>query len=169
MNNTISTPYHKKTMAENIIIFFATAAYTGYVPVASGTVTTLIVGVPLYLLFSRLTTLGYILATLVFTAFSVYISHHAEIILNEKDSRKIVIDEFPGYLVAMILLPATWKVMSAAFIIERFFDIAKVFPANVVEKKVPGGLGVVLDDVVAGIYTCLILHAVLLYAPNVLL
>ncbi len=169
MNNSISTPHQKKTLAESIIIFFATAAYTGYVPVASGTITTLIVGVPLYLLFSRLSATGYIIATVLFTGFSVYISHHAEIILKEKDSRKIVIDEFPGYLVAMILLPTNWKIMSVAFLIERALDIAKVFPANVVEKKVPGGLGVVMDDVVAGIYTCLILHAVLLYAPNVLL
>ncbi len=158
----------KRTLAESIIVFFASAAYTGYVPVASGTITTLIVGVPLYLLFSRLSVTGYLIATLFFTAFSVYISHRAEIILNEKDSSKIVIDEFPGFLVAMILVPTNWKTIAAAFLIERFFDIAKIYPANLVEKKIPGGLGVVLDDVVAGIYTCLILHAVLFYAPDML-
>lgn len=153
---------------KNIILFFASAAYTGYVPVASGTITTLIVGVPLYLLFSRLSPSGYVFATLAFTAFAVYISHEAEIILNEKDSRRIVIDEFPGYLVAMVFLPTNWKTISVAFLIERFFDIAKVFPANLVEKKIHGGLGVVLDDIVAGIYTNLILQAVLFYFPDIL-
>ena len=150
-------------------MFFASAAYTGYVPVASGTITTFIVGIPLYLLFSRLSMQGYIIATLAFTAFSVYISHQAEIILQEKDSKKIVIDEFPGYLFAMMFLPTNWKTVIAAFFIERFFDISKVYPANLVEKKIHGGLGVVLDDVVAGIYTNLILHALLFFAPDLLM
>ena len=155
-------------LSERVIMFFATAAYTGYVPVASGTVTTLIVGVPLYLLFSTLSGAGYFVATLVFTAFSVYISHQAEIILDEKDSRKIVIDEFPGYLVAMMFIPKNWKTIAVAFLIERAIDITKVYPANMVEKKIPGGLGVVLDDVVAGIYTNLILRAVLYLTPALL-
>jgi phosphatidylglycerophosphatase A len=155
-------------MKKNIILFFASAAYTGYVPVASGTITTLIVGVPLYLLFSNLSPSGYVFATLAFSAFAVYISHQAEIILNEKDSHKIVIDEFPGYLVAMMFLPMNWKIVAAAFVIERFFDILKVFPANLVEKKIHGGLGVVLDDIVAGIYTNLILQAILYFFPDIL-
>jgi phosphatidylglycerophosphatase A len=126
------------------------------------------VGIPLYLLFSKLSPSGYFFATLAFTAFAVYISHQAEIILDEKDSRKIVIDEFPGYLVAMMFLPTNWKIISVAFVIERFFDILKVFPANLVEKKIHGGLGVVLDDIVAGIYTNLILQAGLYFFPDIL-
>lgn len=150
-------------------MFFATAAYTGYVPVASGTITTLIIGVPLYLLFSQLSALGYVIATVLFFIFSVYISHLGEIILQEKDSSKIVIDEFIGYLIAMMFIPQNWKTMVVAFLIERFIDIVKIYPANVVEEKIPGGLGVVLDDVVAGIYTNLILHATFFFAPSILL
>ncbi len=150
-------------------MFFATAAYTGYIPVASGTVTTLIVGIPLYLLFSKLSAVGYVIATVAFFAFSVYISHQGEIILQEKDSHKIVIDEFAGYLVAMMFIPPNWKTITAAFFLFRFFDILKVYPANVVEEKIHGGLGVVLDDVVAGIYANLILHITFFFAPSILL
>ena len=159
----------KEIKAKGIIMFFATAAYTGYVPVASGTITTLIIGIPLYLLFAKLSAVGYVLATVLFFVFSVYISHQGEIILQEKDSSKIVIDEFIGYLIAMMFIPQNWKTMTAAFLIERFIDIVKVYPANIVEKKIPGGLGVVLDDVVAGIYTNLILHTIFFFAPTMLL
>ncbi len=164
----VGTSFDVTNKMKKIIMFFATAIYIGYVPVASGTISTLVVGIPLYLLFSELSPQGYIFATALFFVFSVFISHQAEIILQEKDSHKIVIDEFVGYLVAMSFIPANWKTIGLAFLLFRFFDILKVFPANVVEKKIQGGLGVVLDDVVAGIYANLILQAALFFAPVIL-
>jgi phosphatidylglycerophosphatase A len=82
---------------------------------------------------------------------AIFIAGHADRVLNEKDSKKNVIDELPGYLIALIGLPATWQIVVAAFFIERIIDIVKVPPANWIEKRLPGGWGVVLDDVVAGL------------------
>ena len=60
----------------------------------------------------------------------------------------------------------TWPVLVAAFFIERAIDIAKIWPANWIERKLPGGWGVVLDDVMAGLYTLAILHAVHKWQPG---
>ncbi len=85
--------------------------------------------------------------------FSIWVAGHADRVLNEKDSSKNVIDEIPGYLIAVFALPLTWQVVVAAFFTERVIDIVKVWPATWIERRLPGGWGVVLDDVVAGLYT----------------
>lgn len=77
-------------------------------------------------------------------------AHRAEKELGEKDSRRIVIDEFVGYLVAVLALPLTAGYLVAAFVLFRFFDIVKPPPIRNIDKAVGGGLGVMLDDVVAG-------------------
>ena len=80
-----------------------------------------------------------------------------EEIFREKDSRKIVIDEIAGFLLANFLSPPELVPTAAAFLLFRFFDIIKVFPAARAER-IQGGVGVVLDDLVAGLYTFLILR-----------
>ena len=69
-----------------------------------------------------------------------------------KDSGHIVIDEFCGYLIAVLFMPKTIVYLFAAFVLFRLFDIFKPFPIRNIEKSVPGGAGVMLDDVMAGIY-----------------
>jgi phosphatidylglycerophosphatase A len=88
-----------------------------------------------------------------------------ETILGEKDCGKIVIDEIAGFLLANFLLPVRLGPLLAAFFLFRLFDIIKPFPARQVER-LSGGLGVILDDLVAGVYTLLILH--LLVFGNIL-
>lgn len=84
-------------------------------------------------------------------------SHKAEKAFNKKDSGHIVIDEFAGYLVSTAFLPASWGYLFSAFILFRVFDILKPPPAKRLER-LPGGWGVMVDDVAAGIYTNLILQ-----------
>lgn len=136
---------------------------------ASGTVAVAVVGIPLYLLLASALHLSWTAITLVavaLTLLAIYVSGETDRIVGEKDSRKGVIDEIPGYLIAMIGLPVTWRIIVAAFLLERVIDIAKVPPANWIEKKLPGGWGVVLDDVVAGLYTLAILHAGVYLRPG---
>jgi phosphatidylglycerophosphatase A len=83
----------------------------------------------------------------------------AEVAFGQHDSRRIVIDEIAGYLVAVAYLPPSPLVLLAAFLIFRFFDVVKPYPASWVDRNLPGGAGVVLDDVVAGLYSNLVLHA----------
>lgn len=153
---------------DRLLLFIGSLGYLGYVPFASGTVAVAVVGVPLYLLLVllKLSTPAYIAITIALTALAIFIAGHADRVLNEKDSKKNVIDELPGYLIALIGLPATWQIIVAAFFVERIIDILKVPPANWIEKKLPGGWGVVLDDVMAGIYTLAILLAATRFLPS---
>ena len=82
-------------------------------------------------------------------------------IFAEKDSGKIVIDEVVGYLVTMLAVPFSWPAVVAGFFLFRFFDITKIPPARYFDRQVKNGYGVVLDDVVAGIYACAVLHLML--------
>ena len=86
-----------------------------------------------------------------------YLSQRAEKIFDEKDSPHIVIDEIIGLLYAMFLVTPTILHIFLGFILFRFFDIAKCFPAGYFERRLPGGYGVVADDIVAGIYSNVVL------------
>ncbi|RIK67926.1 MAG: phosphatidylglycerophosphatase A [Planctomycetota bacterium] len=156
-------------MAQRIVLFVGSLGYLGFVPVASGTVAVAVVGIPVYLLLTRYLQLSwpaYVSVVAALTLVSIWVADRTDAILNEKDSRRNVIDEIPGFLVALVGLPCTWQVVVAAFLLERAIDIAKVWPANWIERRLPGGWGVVIDDVVAGLYTLAILKAVATYAPS---
>jgi len=142
------------------IILFATWGGTGYSPIASGTVGTL-AAIPLYLLLVRLSFPSYLLLLIALTLFACWVSGRAETIFNEKDSGKIVIDEVIGYLVTMTGVPLSWGSVILGFFMFRFFDIVKVPPANIIDRHMKNGWGVVLDDVVAGIYACLMTQLLL--------
>jgi phosphatidylglycerophosphatase A len=140
-----------------LVIAFATWGGTGFSPVASGTVGTL-AAIPFYLLLARLSLPLYLLVLGPFFFCACWVSGRAEEIFAEKDSGKIVIDEVVGYLVTMTAVPLAWQWVVAGFFLFRFFDIVKVPPASYFDRQVKNGYGVVLDDVVAGIYACLALH-----------
>lgn len=142
------------------VILFSTWWGTGYSPIASGTVGT-IAAIPLYLLMVRLQLLPYLLLVILLTIFSCWVSGKAELIFNEKDSGKIVIDEVVGYLVTMTGVSLSLPAIILGFFLFRIFDIIKVPPANVIDRHMKNGIGVVLDDVAAGIYACLMLHLLL--------
>jgi phosphatidylglycerophosphatase A len=148
-------------VARRLTILISSGFYTGYFPVASGTIAT-ILAVGLYLLVAPLNTPSHdfffyavLLAGL--TMIGVWASGLAERIHGEKDSHKIVIDEIVGYGYAMILLPTTWKTVLGAFLLFRVFDVLKPFPIRRLQR-LPGGIGVMIDDILAGLYTCAILH-----------
>lgn len=86
------------------------------------------------------------------TAAGAVSSQYAEVYLKEKDSRSIVIDEFNGYLISVFMVPLTASCMTAAFLLFRFYDILKPPPIRTIENKLPGGAGVMADDIMAGIY-----------------
>ncbi len=89
----------------------------------------------------------------------MWFSEKAEQIFREKDCQKIVIDEMAGFLLANLFSPPEFKPVAAAFILFRFFDIIKIPPARSAER-IPGGVGVVLDDLVSGLYTLVILRPI---------
>jgi len=134
-----------------LVVFIATGAYSGYSPVASGTAGT-VVAIPLYYLLSALGHNVYIAAILILLPVSFWCSGKAEKIFDKKDSGFIVIDEIVGFLITMMFIPPVWSYVAAGFLLFRFFDITKLYPARVMEG-LGGGFGVVMDDVVAGLYS----------------
>jgi phosphatidylglycerophosphatase A len=133
---------------------------------ASGTVAVAVAGVPLYwLMATYVPSWAYLVVTVVFTIASMALHHAGDKILGESDSRKLVWDELAGYMFAMFALGWHWKLAVVGFFLERFIDIVKVPPANVIDRKMHNGVGVVLDDVVAGIYTCGLLHLLVHFFP----
>lgn len=134
----------------------------GYFPVASGTFASALAVLPYFAL--RNHPAAYVCATLGLCALGVWTAGETEKILNEKDSHKIVIDEVAGYLIAAAFLPAHWIYCAGAFVLFRIFDVWKPFPARE-SQALPGGWGVMTDDVIAGVYANLVLRAVGVFLP----
>ncbi|MEK7851904.1 MAG: phosphatidylglycerophosphatase A [Deltaproteobacteria bacterium] len=128
----------------------------GYSPIAPGTAGSLL-GVVLYVPFSGLSPFYYILFLLFGSLLSIKVAGEAERLFGKKDCQIIVIDEVVGVFFTMFFLPPTWTYLIAGFFIFRFFDITKPFPARWIDSNLKGGTGIVLDDIVAGIYSNLTL------------
>lgn len=131
----------------------------GYVPRSPGTAGTLL-AIPLSLALNRIAASSIsisLLTLVVFVLIAKWFAEKGEEILQQRDSQKIVIDEMAGFLLANFLSPARFEILASAFLLFRFFDIMKIPPARRAER-IPGGTGVVLDDLVAGVYTFLILR-----------
>jgi phosphatidylglycerophosphatase A len=106
-----------------------------------------------------------IILAVLFIGFAVWIAHAAEKTLKKKDPGCIVIDEVAGMVVTLIGLPFNLTTAVIGFIIFRILDILKPFPIRTLDKRLAGGIGIVADDVVAGIFANIILR-VLLYISD---
>ena len=145
------------------VIFIASVAYLGYIPVASGTFGSL-AAIPLFWVFdaiAKTSAAASLLAFVALVAGACWIAGKADGYLNEHDSHKIVIDEVAGYVAAILFVPLTWQTAVAAFFIFRVLDVVKPFPAGYIDANLPGGPGVVLDDVVSGFYSNLVVRGLL--------
>lgn len=143
-------------------LIIATGFGVGYSPVAPGTLGTL-VAIPIYYFLSDIRSPLYEITLIGFIFLSVWISEKAEIFFVKKDDQRIVIDEIVGFLITMLWIPKTTRFIIIGFILFRFFDILKPIPIRRIERKFKGGFGVVLDDVVAGVYANIILRLIYLF------
>lgn len=105
-----------------------------------------------YLLLSLISGYLYILLLVSLIVLGVPVAGQAEALLGARDAKPIIIDEILGYQIAMLLLPSRPISLFLAFLLFRFYDIWKPFPIQQ-SQRLPGGLGVVADDLVAGAYT----------------
>ena len=129
---------------------------SGLAPKAPGTFGT-IAAIPLWLLLIQLSVSTYwILLTLAAVA-GIFISGVAAKKLDVHDHPGIVWDEFVGFWIAMSMVKPQLGSVICGFLLFRFFDIVKPWPIGWLDKKVDGGLGIMLDDIVAGIYTAALL------------
>jgi phosphatidylglycerophosphatase A len=137
-----------------LVVVLATAGGVGYAPLAPGTCGSLI-AVPFLPLLAGLRTRSlpvYAAATLLLVAVAVWAAGRAADLFGGHDDSRIVIDEVAGLVIAGLFVPGTWLATGLAFAFFRLFDVLKPFPAGWVDRRVRGGLGVVGDDLVAGVY-----------------
>ena len=133
-------------------ILLARGFGAGCSPVAPGTVGTA-VAVPLVCLQLVLSTEVFLVFVLVFVLGAVYVAAVADKQMGETDDPSIVVDEMAGFLIAMAYVPLTPWSLLGGLVLFRALDIFKPPPINTVERKFSGGLGIVGDDLVAGLMT----------------
>lgn len=159
----LEKPLNKKTLCSQVLSspthFLAFGFGSGLAPIAPGTFGTL-VAIPIFLLMQPLALPWYLLIVLAITIFGIWLCGASAKELGLHDPAGIVWDEIAGYLVTMIAAPAGWKWIIIGFILFRLFDIWKPWPINIADKKLEGGLGIMLDDIIAGIYALIVLQLI---------
>jgi len=141
-----------KQIVSDPVLFLAFGFGSGLAKKAPGTFGTL-AAVPLYLaLVQAQSLIVYSVVTLLVILVGVWICGQAAEKLGEHDFGGIVWDEIAGFLVTMWLIPFTWQAVALGFILFRVFDIVKPWPIRWIDRQVDGGLGIMLDDVLAGVF-----------------
>ncbi len=156
MSIFLNTQYGKNQLTprqimSDPVLFLAFGFGSGLAKKAPGTFGTL-AAIPLYWVFAHADFPVYSLLTLIVTVVGVPICGIAAEKLGEHDFGGIVWDEIAGYLITMWLAPFTWQTMIAGFILFRIFDIIKPWPIKWIDQQVQGGLGIMLDDVLAAVF-----------------
>ncbi|MEI6260623.1 MAG: phosphatidylglycerophosphatase A [Deltaproteobacteria bacterium] len=145
----------------SIVMYLATGCKSGYSPIIPGTAGSLAALVPCWLL-SLLPLPVSSMFLIAFIVLSIWVSELAENIVGRKDPGCIVIDEFAGMMITLLGIHFTWQSALAGFFIFRVLDILKPFPIRYLERTIPGGAGIVLDDVAAGVVAHILLRLLFL-------
>lgn len=147
-------------MRTRVALILASNFGLGYAPVAPGTFGTL-AGLPAFYLMARLSPVGYTLVWLLLLLLAFWSADIAGKHYGVVDDGRIVIDELLGYLATVAWLPFSWTAALLGFALFRLFDITKPPPASWFDREMKNGVGVVLDDVAAGVYGALVLRLLL--------
>ena len=147
----LTTPVH----------FLAFGFGSGLAPIAPGTFGTL-AAVPLFLLMQPLSITAYLLITTLVCITGIWICGKSSSLLGVHDHSGIVWDEFAGFFITMIAAPPGWLWIVLGFVLFRLFDIWKPWPISLLDKNVDGGLGIMVDDIVAGIFASVALQIIAL-------
>jgi phosphatidylglycerophosphatase A len=140
-----------ESFKQKTIIFLATGGWIGFSPVAPGTFGSL-AALPICLLMSSMAVGSASIVVVGLIGFSTWVVHAAEKLEARKDPSQVVLDEICGMAIALFALPFTPFFIMGGFALFRVFDILKPFPIRWVDRRVPGGLGIMMDDIIAGIF-----------------
>jgi phosphatidylglycerophosphatase A len=147
-----------KSVFRNPVHFLAFGLGSGAAPFAPGTCGTL-AAVPLYLLLAQLSLPLYLLVLVLAFGAGIALCGRTSRDLGVHDHGGIVWDEFVGFWLTMVAAPAGWQWLLAGFLLFRLFDILKPFPISYLDRHIHGGLGIMLDDAVAGSFAWFVLQA----------
>jgi phosphatidylglycerophosphatase A len=146
--------FGKADLRGRAALLLATWFGVGSMPVTPGTFGT-VASLPLILILKHTTALHQVVALIVFIPLAIWSSGLCARLVQKDDPSEIVIDEVAGFLLTTLFLPASWSALVLAFILFRVFDILKPFPIGALDKNIPGGTGIVMDDLLAGVYAYL--------------
>jgi phosphatidylglycerophosphatase A len=157
----IDSAIRKRVSLKNPIHFLALGFGSGLSPKAPGTFGTL-AAVPLVYLLSFYLSLGiYALVTLIACLAGIWICGLTAEDMQVHDDSSIVWDEVAGLFITMFAVPLSWQTVLLGFLLFRFFDILKPWPISYLDKHVHGGFGIMIDDVLAGVFALICLHTAL--------
>jgi len=148
-------------MGRKLLFLLAVGFGSGYSPLVPGTTGTL-AAIPVHILLVWSFPAAFPLVALAFIPLAILAAEVGGRQLPGKDPRPVVVDEWAGYFVTVAFHPLSWQVVLLGFLAFRLFDIVKPFPARRLEN-LPGGTGIVLDDIMAGVYGNILLWLVLPY------
>ena len=131
----------------------------GLAPRAPGTAGTA-AAIPIYLVVASQPLATYLAVAALVIAAGIWACERTARDLGVHDHPGIVLDEIAGFLVTMTALPLDWRWIVAGFVAFRLLDIVKPWPISLADRRIGGGLGIMLDDVIAGAIACAALHAV---------
>ncbi len=144
-------------MKKLLAIFIASGAFIGYFPIAPGTMGSLLALLIIWYLKS-FPWIVLVLTTIALLVIGIWAAGETCQILKKKDASQVVMDEIVGMMITMVGLPLTPYWLVIGFFVFRILDIVKPSPAKYFDEKVAGGVGVMMDDVIAGIYGNIILQ-----------
>ena len=144
------------------IHFLALGFGSGLSPKAPGTMGT-IAAIPVFLLMASFPLVNYLAVVGVMSMFGIYICGKAASDAGVHDHGAIVWDEIVGFVITMTLVPVSWISVLVGFILFRIFDIFKPWPISWLDKNCHDGLGIMADDILAGVAACLCMHALLAF------
>lgn len=145
-------------------VLIASVGGAGYAPIAPGTAGSA-VGIAVYLLTHAWTPVAQVALLLVITAVGVWASTEGARHFQKKDPGHVVVDEVAGQLLTLLLTGAGWAGAAVGFLVFRLLDILKPWPADRLEE-LPEGLGIMADDLMAGLYGCAVMHVLLGMLPE---
>ncbi|GEA11902.1 phosphatidylglycerophosphatase A [Alteromonas sp. KUL49] len=155
----------KRISLTNPTHFLALGFGSGLAPKMPGTFGSL-AAIPLLLLMADIPLIAFLTLTVFACVLGVYLCDKTANDMQVHDHGSIVWDEIAGMLITFILVPINISTLALGFALFRLFDILKPWPIGPIDKKLHGGLGIMLDDIIAGFMACGVLHIVLYYFPQ---
>ncbi|MGQ8365055.1 phosphatidylglycerophosphatase A family protein [Glaciecola sp. 1036] len=150
----------QKVSLKNPQHFFALGMGSGLIPLMPGTFGSL-AAIPFLIAMAFMPVSIFVVVTLLSIVIGIYICDKTAVDMGVHDHGSIVWDEIAGMFVTFLFVPINWKSLLIGFILFRLFDILKPWPIRLFDKKVDGGLGIMLDDVVAGLLACVIMQGLI--------
>jgi phosphatidylglycerophosphatase A len=159
---TVSEAFKEADLSGRTALILSSWFGSGLGPLAPGTFGSL-AALPLVIILNCLGPLWEIISLIIIIPLALWASGISQVLLKKNDPAEVVIDEVAGMVLAVFLLPVSWWTFIPGFLLFRLFDILKPFPIGIIDRKMSGGAGIVLDDLVAGVYANICVRIILAF------